>query len=220
MLSHGYWKRRFGLDPGVLGRTLAISGTPFTIVGVTPARFVGAEVGSSPDLFVPLMMQPAVMPVSENWLADPINGVSWLRVLVRLLPGVPVAEATQSSAPWRRQSVAPARQERWSATDVTLAVPGGNRFTRSATAVRRTTPHPRMGVVAIVLLIACANVGNLVLARSATRRTEFAVRLALSASRARLVRQVLVRRPRARQHGGAWRSHGMAGDACLGGILV
>ena len=193
MISHGYWKRRFALDPAVVGRPISLSGTLFTIVGVTPPEFFGVEVGTSPDLFVPIMMQPAVMPVSENLLADPINRYSWVRIVARLLPAVsaPQAQVALASlapdAEWR-----PRTKHGDVQTDVTLGL------TPAATGLsdlRTEFSAPLrilIGVVAIVLLIACANTGNLVLARSATRRSEFAVRLALGASRSRLIRQVLV----------------------------
>jgi predicted permease len=193
MISYGYWKRRFALDPAAVGRPLSLSGVPFTIVGVTPPEFFGVEVGTSPDLFVPVMMQPLVMPVSENLLARPSNVVSWLRVLARLRPGVSLPQAYAAlgsmapAAEWR-----PRDKRGVVATDVTLAL------TPAATGLsdlrnQFSTPlRILMGVVIIVLLIACANVGNLVLARSAARRSEFAMRLALGASRSRLVRQVLV----------------------------
>jgi predicted permease len=193
MISYGYWKRRFALDPGVIGRPLSLSGVVFTIVGVTPAEFFGVEVGTSPDLFVPVMMQPVVMPVSENLLVDPINGVPWLRVIARLNPGVSAPQAQTAlatlapGAEWR-----PRTKRGDVVTDVTLAL------TPAATGLsdlRTQFSAPLrilMGVVGIVLLIACANTGNLVLARSATRRSEFAVRLAVGASRSRLIRQVLV----------------------------
>jgi predicted permease len=193
MLSHGYWKRRFALDPGVLGRTVAISGTSFTVVGVTPPAFFGVEVGSAPDFFVPLMMQPAVMPVSENLLAAPINGVSWLRLLARLAPGVQSAQAHAalgSLAPgveWR-----PRDKRGVIATDVTLELAPAATGSSDLRQQFSTPVRILMGVVGIVLLIACANVGNLVLARSASRRSEFALRLALGAGRSRLLRQVLV----------------------------
>jgi len=193
MLSYGYWKRRFALDPLVIGRALSISGTPFTIIGVTPPEFFGVEVGSAPDLFVSLMMQPAVMPVSENLLADPINGVSWLRIVGRLADGVSAPQAHAALAAlapgveWR-----PRDKRGVVATDATLELTSAatglsDLRTRFSTAVRIL-----VGVAVIVLLIACASVGNLLLARSVARRGEFALRLALGASRSRLIRQVLV----------------------------
>jgi predicted permease len=193
MISHGYWKRRFGLDPAVVGRSISLSGVAFTIVGVTPPEFFGVEVGTSPDLFVPVMMQPVVMPVSENLLADPINGVSWLRVIARLEPGVSIAQAHAALG-----SLAPAvewrpRNKRGDVVaDVTLALTPAATGLSDLRAQFSTPLRILMGVVGIILLIACANVGSLVLARSAARRGEFAVRLALGASRSRLIRQVLV----------------------------
>ncbi len=68
VISHSYWERRFELDPSVLGRTIHLSGTPFTIIGVAPREFFGLEVGRAADILVPIMMQPTVMPAAENWL--------------------------------------------------------------------------------------------------------------------------------------------------------
>src|SRR5258708_37379792 len=107
MISYRYWKRRFALDPAVVGHPIALSGMLFTIVGVTPPEFFGVEVGTSPDLFVPVMMQPVVMPISENLLVYPINRVSWIRIVARLATGVspPQAQAALASlapeAEWR-----------------------------------------------------------------------------------------------------------------------
>ena len=115
MISYGYWKRRFGLDPAVVGRSISLSGVPFTIVGVTPPEFFGVEVGTAPDLFVPVMMQPVVMPVSENLLDNPNNTSSWLQIVARLKPGVSVAQANAALATlarkWRSGGLAkPERQ--------------------------------------------------------------------------------------------------------------
>ena len=193
MISYGYWKRRFALDPAVVGRSISLSGMLFTIVGVTPAEFFGVEVGTSPDLFVPVMMQPVVMPVSENLLVNPVNGIEWIGIVARLKPGVsaPQAETALGSlapeAEWR-----PRAKFGGVMTDVTLALTPAATGLSDLRTQFSTPLRILMGVVGIVLLIACANTGNLVLARSAARRTEFAVRLALGAGRSRLIRQVLV----------------------------
>jgi putative ABC transport system permease protein len=195
VLSHAYWQRRFGADPAILGRTLTLGGLAFTIVGVTPPEFFGAEVGMSPSLYLPVMMQPAVLPMDGSLLEHPQVTSAWLRLLGRLKPGVPLEQA----AP-RLNALAGTPATEWRLR---------NKFTRqfedtrlvvdSAAAglsdLRRQFSQPLfilLAVAGLVLLIACANVGQLVLARSATRRSEFALRLALGASRARVMRQVLV----------------------------
>jgi predicted permease len=193
MISYGYWKRRFALDPAVIGRQISLSGVQFTVVGVTPPEFFGVEVGTSPDLFVPVMMQPAVMPVSENLLTNPIIFSTWLRVVARLNPGVSEAQANAAfaglaqEAEWR-----PPDKFGGGVRNATLALVPAATGLSDLRNQFSTSLHILMGVVIIVLLIACANTGNLVLARAAARRAEFAVRLALGASRSRLMRQVLV----------------------------
>ena len=93
MLSRGYWERRFGSDPSVVGRTIRLSDMPFTIVGVTPAEFFGVEIGTAPDVFLPLMMQPTVMPSFENLLDQPIVNRSWVQAIARARPGVTPEQA-------------------------------------------------------------------------------------------------------------------------------
>jgi hypothetical protein len=93
VLSDSYWNRRFGRDRGAVGRTISLSGVPFTIVGVTPREFFGLEVGRAPDIFVPVTMQPAVMPAAENWLGPSIARSFWLTIVGRLRPGVTPAQA-------------------------------------------------------------------------------------------------------------------------------
>ena len=195
VLSHAYWQRRFGSDPAVVGRTITLGRLPFTVVGVTPAEFFGAEVGMSPSLYLPVMMQPAVRPMDGSLLEQPRVTSTWLRLLGRLKPGVPLEQAGP-----RLNALAGTPATEWRLT---------NKFTRqfedtrlvvsSAAAglsdLRRQFSQPLfilLAVAGLVLLIACANVGQLLLARSATRRSEFALRLALGAGRARVMRQVLV----------------------------
>ena len=202
MLSYGYWKSRFRLDPAVVGSQITLSGTPFTVVGVTPPEFFGVEVGAAPEIFVPVMMQPAVMPVSENLIDNPINQVPWLSILARLRPGVSEPQVTAALA-----GLAENEETDWRPFDKfgTAQDPFGRRripSTLGLTAAARglsdlrtrfSTSLPLLiGVVGIMLFIACANTGSLMLTRAATRRSEFALRLALGSGPFRLLRQVLV----------------------------
>jgi putative ABC transport system permease protein len=195
VLSYDYWRRRFNADQGVVGRTLAISGHPFTIVGIAPAGFSGAEVGAAPHLFLPVLMQPVVMPMTANLIARDTNVFSaWLRILARTTPGVTSGQARAqldvlAGAPdtdWRPRNKFTGQVEDQRLVLVSAAA--------GLSDLRRQLSQPLfllLGVSGLVLIIACANVGNLVLARSATRRPEFALRLALGAGRGRLIRQVL-----------------------------
>jgi predicted permease len=195
VLSNGYWMRRFGGDASVIGRTILLSGTAFTIVGVTPAEFFGTEVGMSPGLFAPLMMQPAVMPMTGNLLQRPRVVSNAFRVLGRLKKDIPRERAAA-----QLDALAQAPETDWRPRDKFTGQIEDLRLdlTSAATGLselRRQFSQPLLillSVAGIVLLVACANVGTLVLARSAARRQEFSLRLALGAGGSRLFRQVLV----------------------------
>jgi predicted permease len=193
MISYSWWSRRFARDPAVIGKTIAIGPTLYTIVGVTAGNFSGTTVGESPDIWIPLSMQKQVSP-GWNGLED-----RWwdsLYILARLKPGVSVAQAQAginvlAKAIWRDFAgpvIPPHRQrnidEAW--IPLTSAARGLSELREYSLPLQIL-----MVVVALVLLIACANIANLLLARSANRQREIAVRTAVGAGRARVFRQLL-----------------------------
>ena len=188
VLSYKYWQTRFGGNPDIVGRSVQVNKHPFTIIGVAPERYHGAYYFLEPDFYIPVTTMSLLDPKS----ADDLNkrGATYLRVLARLQPGMTPTQALAAAQPTDRRL---AQEFPESHKDMSLLVipelnarpePGLGAFMSKAVWIF-------MSLAGLVLLIACANVANLILARANGRRKELAMRFALGASRGRMIRQLL-----------------------------
>ena len=186
VISHQCWQRRFGGAPTVIGKDVLVNGRKFTIIGVAPQGFSGTEIIAAPEMWFPMMMQ-AQLEAGDDWLDK--RGAENLFVQGSLKPGVTRAQAQaalDTVAAQLAQEYPNSNQER----RVLLTSPGLMNGTMRAPVIGFVSVL--MVVVGLVLLLACANLANLLLARATERRREMAVRLALGAGRVRLVQQLLV----------------------------
>jgi len=195
VLSHAYWMRHFGGDTGALNQTILVNNTEMTIVGVAQAGFSGIQVGQTPDIFVPMTMKGQMTPI-HNGLDDWND--SFLAVFARRKPGVSIEQAQAGinvGYPGLLEQQAATlhlRKDREEFLSKKIVLSTGS---QGRTTLQRDSGPALLALfamVALVLLIACTNVANLLLAKAATRQREFAIRSALGATRGRMMRQLLV----------------------------
>ena len=197
VLSHAYWTSRFDRNPAALNETLVVNGQHMTIVGVAPEGFEGTTLGARPQVFVPITMRGLMEP---GFTEFDNRRAYWAYLFARLRPGISIDEArTQMNVPYRaiiNDVEAPLQK---GMSDQTMArfrtkqllIEDGSRGQSSVDGEAETPLRLLMGVTALVLLIACANIANLLLAKSAARANEMAIRLSIGANRRQLIAQLL-----------------------------
>jgi predicted permease len=197
VLSHAYWVARLGADPAIVGQSLTVNGQLLTIIGIAPRGFEGTTLGQQPEVFVPITLREQVVP---GWKGFDNRRSYWAYLFARLAPGVSLDQARASiNVPYRailndieaplQEGMSDQTMKRFRAREIALE--DGRRGQSSLHREARVPMVLLLTITGVVLLIACANIANLLLARGASRSTEMAVRLSLGAGRGQLLAQLL-----------------------------
>jgi predicted permease len=197
VISEGYWAERFGRSNSVLGKTIFVNSVPVTVVGVSPARFTGLQMGEQTEIFVPLTMQPLLVPRaqltasgSNSLLNNPQSW--WVLILARLRSDVPEPQTQAVLDVVLRQAAMATLPEAKGMDQFHLKLERGDRGLDYLKGEFAKPSYVLLALAGLVLLLACVNLANLLLARAATREREMSTRLALGAGRAHILRQVLL----------------------------
>jgi predicted permease len=193
VISDGFWAQRFARSPLVLGKAISLNGFPMTIVGVSDGRFAGLQIGSPMQIFVPITMQPLILPRAQNGSVSLLDNTQswWVQVLACLKPNVSEGRALGELDAVLRQTAMPVLKRTGDLDRFHLKFEPGDRGLDFLRGQYARPSYVLLALAGLVLLLACLNLANLLLARSATRQRELSTRLALGASRGSIMRQML-----------------------------
>ena len=196
LISEGYWAARFDRSISVLGKSISVNGVPITIVGVTPGQFTGLQMGSTAQMFVPLTMQPLLIPReqrTESGNTSLLNNPQswWVQIMARLRPDVPESRTQAVLDVVLRQTAMVTLPGAKGLDQFRLKLERGDRGLDDLQGPFARPSYVLLALAGLVLLLACVNLANLLLARGASRRREMSTRLALGAGRTQILRQVL-----------------------------